>query len=531
MKKIYLFALLICCCMAFRWDNTSENSENRLALIIGNGAYTGNHDPLSNPVNDVNTMKTTLKALGFEVIIAKNITLKGFNDAADKFEKRINKLKNSSKPLVTLFYYSGHGMHVGSTSYLLPIDCKAESEADLERTDEYGGYPLHYITNRLTIHGNYLNIVMLDACRNNPFLKKMIAAKGKDPDLFEGYAPPKQNPEIKQSSGMFYAYATAKGEIAKDGYNNNSPYVLGFKEALETPNLTLEQVLKQTGSYVNSQVKTQRPCMESFNFYGDFIFYKKELPKDTDGDGYTDDIDGCIDKYSKTNNGCPEDSLSDPFDNQMVRIPSGTFSMGSNKSSDEKPIHSVTLSSFYMSKYEVTQKQWREIMGEDPPELAFKGCDQCPVERVSWNDIQEFIKKLNNKTGKNYRLPTEAEWEYAARGGQNYKYAGSDNIEDVAWYSSNSDSKTHPVGQKSENGYGLYDMSGNVWEWCEDVWHKNYSGAPTNGSAWTSGGNSARRVLRGGSWSDTSVSCRAASRFNAAPTYGSNVSGFRLVLP
>jgi formylglycine-generating enzyme required for sulfatase activity len=216
-------------------------------------------------------------------------------------------------------------------------------------------------------------------------------------------------------------------------------------------------------------------------------------------------------------------------DGDMIFIEGGTFSMGSNEYDDEKPIHSVTVSSFYMGKYEVTQKQWREVMGQDPPELNFKGCDQCPVERVSWNDIQEFLKKLNAKTGKNYRLPTEAEWEYAARGGKSYKYAGSDNIGSVAWYSDNSDSKTHPVGQKSANGYGLYDMSGNVWEWCSDWYNSDYyKNSPSDNPKGPS--TSSIRVLRGGSWISGAAGCRSADRYFSTPDYRHNNYGFRLAL-
>jgi formylglycine-generating enzyme required for sulfatase activity len=218
----------------------------------------------------------------------------------------------------------------------------------------------------------------------------------------------------------------------------------------------------------------------------------------------------------------------------MVRIKGGTFTMGctseqgSDCDSDERPAHQVTVSDFYIGRYEVTQKEWREVMGSDPPELAFKGCDNCPVERVSWEDIQQFLLKLNAKTGKAYRLPTEAEWEYAARGGSSsrgFKYAGSNTIDEVAWYTSNSGDKTRPVGQKKSNELGLYDMSGNVWEWCQD-WKGDYSSsAQTNPKGPSTG---FRRVMRGGSWSVSPQGCRVARRGYITPGYRDFYSGFRL---
>ena len=221
------------------------------------------------------------------------------------------------------------------------------------------------------------------------------------------------------------------------------------------------------------------------------------------------------------------------LEKNMVTIPAGTFMMGCTTEQgedcddDEKPAHSVTLRSFEINKYEVTQEEWQAVMGKDPPKLRFKACDKCPVERVSWNDIQAFLKKLNQLTGKNYRLPTEAEWEYAARGGENYKYAGSNTIGEVAWYDDNSGGKTHPVGKKQANGYGLFDMSGNVWEWCQDKWHDNYNKAPDDGRAWETG-NSSFRVLRGGSWYSRAWNCRVADRDFHYPDSRLSYYGFRL---
>lgn len=211
----------------------------------------------------------------------------------------------------------------------------------------------------------------------------------------------------------------------------------------------------------------------------------------------------------------------------LVRIPADSFTMGStNGDSDEKPAHQVTIGqSFYMGKYEVTQAQWQAVMGSNPSE--FKG-DNLPVENVSWNDAQEFIGKLNARNvGYVYRLPSEAEWEYACRAGTSGDYAG--NLDAMAWYDGNSNSTTHPVGSKQPNSFGLFDMHGNVYEWCEDWNHGSYAGAPTDGSAWLSGGEQKSRVLRGGSWGSLATRLRSAYRYYFAPdTRGSNI-GFRVV--
>ena len=218
---------------------------------------------------------------------------------------------------------------------------------------------------------------------------------------------------------------------------------------------------------------------------------------------------------------------------EMVRVEGGTFTMGataeqgSDADSDEKPTHQVTLSSYSIGKTEVTQALWQAVMGSNPS--YFKGSN-LPVETVSWEDCQTFIRKLNALTGKNFRLPTEAEWEFAARGGNNsrgYKYSGSNTLSNVAWYDDNSSNKTHPVATKAPNELGIYDMSGNVYEWCND-WYDDYTSASqTNPTGPNSG---LCRVGRGGSWRANARYCRVSSRYCSGQELCDTARGLRLAL-
>jgi formylglycine-generating enzyme required for sulfatase activity len=212
---------------------------------------------------------------------------------------------------------------------------------------------------------------------------------------------------------------------------------------------------------------------------------------------------------------------------KFVLIPAGKFLMGGDGFDDEKPKHEVTIGNpFYLGKYQVTQGEWKVVMGDNPSH--FKGNDRLPVDSVSWNDCQDFIRVLNDAgKGVFYRLPSEAEWEYACRAGTTGDYAG--NLEEMGWYGENSGKKTHPVGLKKANAFDLHDMHGNVWEWCQDRWHENYNGAPSDGSAWELGGEESR-VLRGGSWRGSARDCRSANRVRVTPSGRGFDGGLRVVM-
>jgi formylglycine-generating enzyme required for sulfatase activity len=222
-----------------------------------------------------------------------------------------------------------------------------------------------------------------------------------------------------------------------------------------------------------------------------------------------------------------KDSLLQIGGIDLVKVHGGTFFMGSaGGDDDETPIHAVTLSTFFIGKYEITQKKWKEIMGTDPS--WFKNSDDCPVESVTWNEVQEFLQKLSDSVGYRLRLPTESEWEFAARGGiksKKFQFSGGDNFLDVAWCFKNSNNRTHPVGKKLPNELGIYDMCGNVWEWCFD----NYGIYPVDAVTDPRGTTEVEhRVIRGGCWGNGQKNLRPYDRVRSLPEGKFNNLGFRI---
>ncbi len=281
---------------------------------------------------------------------------------------------------------------------------------------------------------------------------------------------------------------------------------------------------------ISSQITKSEKCLEIIILADDYF---KEEEYAEAGKRYAKVLEiNPLDAYVKRQYDLCNAVFQGIFSN-MVYVEGGTFIMGCtseqgrNCNSDEKPSHLVTVGNFYISKYEVTQRQWKLVMGSNPSSFDD---DEFPVEKVSWYDVQVFISKLNEFTGKKYRLPTEEEWEFAARGGnksQGYRYSGGNNIDKVAWYENNSKYRTHPVGLKSPNELDLYDMSGNVLEWCNSCYSSYSSSTQANPQGPSTGLDG---VIRGGCWFAPARGCRVSFRYSSDPGVSYYYLGFRLCL-
>lgn len=534
----------------------------RFALVLGNNAY--QVAPLKNPVNDARAVAQALRERGFDVTARENLTQNEMKQAVRAFGE---KLRDGGREAVGLFYYAGHGVQVQDRNYLIPVNAKVASEEEVE----YEAIDVGFVMAQMDAARNSLNILILDACRDNPFARSFRSAS-------RGLAM------INAPTGSLIAYSTAPGKTAGDGTGMNGLYTEELLTAMRTPGLPIEDVFKQVRIKVRDRSKGQQVPWESSSLVGAFYFtpsnksdggdgtaererkmtgdetalelsfwetiknsndpedFKAYLEKYPNGHFVSlarrrvanatasasptpvrDDGAGRTDPKSRDTTGSQPASMTNRAGIALVLIPAGSFLMGStNGDAHEQPVHRVTIGKpFYLGKYEVTQAQWTALMGNNPSD--YKGADR-PVELVSWDDAQEFIRKLNALgDGYEYRLPTEAEWEYACRAGTTGDHAGD--VKAMAWYSVSGG--TRPVGQKQPNKFGLYDMHGNVWEWCEDRTPEHYRGAPEDGSAWIEL-NSRKRVKRGGSHDHDANHARSAYRDWFTPSNRTHGIGFRV---
>lgn len=532
---------------------------------------------LQNPVKNARDLADVLKTrFGFEAEVLENPTQKQIIDKLNELTRLYARNEDGKHPSdgQLFLFFSGHGLSEDENGYFLPADADPAAPWDKGIAYEIWRPKINKINCRHVL-------VALDACysvRFDPDWKNKTDGQFKRPG------------ELTDSQRALANYETYKARVfytsdnKEDQTPDRSNFAKKLLEGLRSANatdgfLTSKQLF---ANYVEGATPTPRA-----GTFGDdepssaFLFYDlngpaKPAPQpaavNTEADdrafekaksrntveSYQDYLDVFPNGRHKATSeaamaalknkketvgptSTQEKPKSDPIrpsttalpDDGLVFVKGGTFTMGCTSEqkdcgNDEKPTHTVTLDDFYIGKYEVTQKLWQQVMGNNPS-TASKECPECPVETVSWNEVQDFLKKLNAQNpGRQYRLPTEAEWEYAARGGspsEGYLYAGSNDIGMVAWHTNNSGKKTQPVGKRKGNELGLYDMSGNVNEWCSD-WYGTYTSDSQTNPAGPASGTS--RVIRGGSWDFYPQYCRVAIRYYDAPGVRSSVLGFRL---
>ncbi|MEE8395686.1 MAG: SUMF1/EgtB/PvdO family nonheme iron enzyme [bacterium] len=556
-----------------------KDPKQRVALVIGNSKY--KMAPLRNPANDAVDMAAALKRSGFKVALHLDANRRTIRKAIRVFGEQ---LKRGG---VGLFFYAGHGMQVKGVNYLIPVGSNIEGEEDVE----FEAVSANRVLSRMERAGNRLNMVFLDACRNNPFARSFRSAN-------QGLAAVRNAPK-----GSLISYATDAGAVAADGKGRNGTYTKNLLMQMKVPGLELSQMMKRVRVGVQKDTRERQTPYELSSLTGDFFFSPakpgqavaagafagppprtidpeealwKEVQNSTDRADFQDYLREfprgrfvrlarvklrrlrraaarpparrSTAKRGSTGQAALGSQAGGPFSDpvtgmEFAWVPSGSFEMGCgpwNKrecDSDEKPVRTVRLGGFWIGKTEVTQGQWKKVMGENPSNGP--DGDSRPVDSVSWRDAQAFISKLNKRSSVKYRLPREAEWEYACRaGGKEIKYGwgaqsptgrkGAPNGARFKDPRNAGGAGIAPVGTFGKNGLGLRDMSGNLWEWVQDVYDKGaYSKAGMDNPVYERSGR--YRVIRGGGWDSKSRSLRCAERYGGTPSYGAPNVGLRLV--
>ena len=558
-------------------------TETRVALVIGNSNYKS--APLKNPVNDAKAVADKLQGLGFKVTLKLDQDQKSMADAIRVFG---NQLKAGG---AGLFYYAGHGMQVKGRNFLIPVD------ADIQNEDEvpYRSVDANEVLSKMETAKNRLNLMILDACRNNPFSRKFRSAS-------QGLA------QMDAPSGTLVAFATAPGSVASDGTGKNGIYTQHLLASLGQPGVPVEQVFKRVRVGVMKDTRNAQVPWESSSLVGDFYFKPgAATPTTTDPAAIeltfwesikdstsAEDYKSYLKKYPngqfadlakrralnppkpastavasiapvQATKPRPEPAAGadkvwkEPITGmEFVWIPKGCFQMGSpatekGRDKDERQ-HKVCVDGYWLTKFEVTNAQYRQFNSSHDSghyEGNSLNGDTQPVVNVSWNDAVAYVEWLSAKTGKAFKLPTEAEWEYAARAGtQTARYWGDDDVK-LCRYANVADHTSKvafsvftyaydgcddgykvsaPVGRFAPNAYGLHDMLGNVWEWTSSAYDQVYSGGEKRAASPGEGGS---RVFRGGSWFQDTGLVRSATRNNFPPDLRTNYFGgigFRLVM-
>ena len=534
----------------------------RVALVIGNSSYGADIGPLANPIHDAELVTKALADVGFSVTTVLDADQKAMKRAISDFGKR---LVEAGPEATGLFYYAGHGVQIGGTNYLIPLAAAIHSEADADMEAVDAGWVLK----QMEFAGNRVNVVILDACRNNPLARGFRSATA-------GLA------RMDAPKGSFIAYSTAPGEVALDGKSGNSPYATALAKAITGQATPIEEMFRNVRVDVMAATGESQVPWDSSSLTGAFFFRDAAPPvavaAATAPEAVDPTADGAVRGQAEPDARKAGSIFRDcPDCPEMVVIPAGRFVMGAPKEDedrrpDEAPIHKVTIGvPFALATTEVTRDQFAifvEDTGHDMDDgdcyladdkgghsddkatwLApgFTQTGSEPVICVSWRDAVAYAEWLGDRTGQNYRLPTEAEWEYVARAGRRSFFPWDEGSRDDACRIGNSFDKqgqthfpaqepspcddgavfTAPVGSYQPNRFKLFDMAGNVWEWVEDCYQPNYKNAPSDGSAVISD-SCAEHVVRGGGWIDGQWDFRFARRYAIDGWGRENIVGFRL---
>jgi formylglycine-generating enzyme required for sulfatase activity len=536
----------------------SNYQVKRSALIIGNSDY--RQGPLNNTLNDAQDIAKTLKQLGFDVVLLENIATKG--DMKQHISHALAKVPRDG---VFLFYYAGHGVEVEGINYLIPTHFEMKTQHDLE--DD--ALSMNWALKSMSGAGARINIVILDACRDNPFAKLTRSAS-------RGLAGIRGVP-----GGIYILYAADEGQVASDNPQaRNGLFTQELLKTMTMPGLKLEDVFKLTGREVFRRSQYQQRPTTYGTLYDDFYFQYATLGSTTNPlqiparpspeltpsplplakPSVRPSPTLRIQPTSQSVKAAPipsprplaktssspqtsKQSFTNNWGMTFNRISAGRFMMGSPRAEQGRSEHErqypVTIAEpFYLQITELTQAQWQAVTGINLREQAQQGTyshelygegPDYPMYYVSWEDIQEFLNILNAKGQGIYRLPTEAEWEYAARAGSQTAYSFGANVQqlqDFAWFSTNAGKQSHPVAMKKPNAWGLYDMHGNVAEWVHDVYGDYPEQEQVNPRGSEMG---SERIIRGGSWYGDGLKARLAGRVITAPGYRDYELGFRLV--
>ncbi|MFZ1413086.1 MAG: SUMF1/EgtB/PvdO family nonheme iron enzyme [Defluviicoccus sp.] len=511
-------------------------AETRIALVIGNGAYPSG--PLGSPKDDAKAIDAKLTSLGFQVTRKTDLARDKFFDAIRDFGERLQQ-----RDTVGLFYYSGHGMQVNNRNYMIPTDADIRSELDVGRF----AVPVDDVLVRMDWGKSNPNIVILDACRNNPFEKRF---KSSSDGLAAMEAPP----------STLIVFAAAPGRVAEAGSGGKlSLYTAALVEHIDEPHPNFVAMFQAVQNAVFERSgRSQAPRLElspglpNFSFKplaaiapppiaappiaAPLVAPPPQAPPVQPAVGVSPRTYKALEIF-KDCDSCPE----------MVALPGGTFTMGSpqneeGRDNDEGPQHQVRITPFAIGKTEVTFAEWDACVAADgcnryrPDDRWGRGSQ--PVINVSWDDAKAYVAWLARQTGQPYRLPTESEWEYAARAGTKTPFSFGQTISTrQANYNGNdtygSGSKgeyrqqTVPAGSLPANPWGVHEVHGNVWEWVEDCYHDSYRAAPADGRAWVEN-SCAERVVRGGSWDLLPGDLRSAYRSRYDPVDRIHVLGFRV---